>query len=275
VANEVREILGNRLENACPLICFERANLLKWVVSYTTALSVPHQPITLRALPASPALTVAVVKFDHALGMNLTATGDRNISAPNLEMGVVLMDESMRPFWFNIEAARILSYPQKPDGPKAPGADDLGEKIRASLSQQTLRSPSLSELTSGRRRYLCRAFVLELQGKETRRGPSVAVLLERSPRGMVTLATMSGQLQLTRRERETLELLSIGLDTKQIADCMHVSTNTTKVYIRMVMAKMGVSSRSEVLTKVFSKRNSPGPRKSEPGEVFRRPPNRR
>jgi len=31
VAHEVREILGKRLENACPLICFERANLLKWV----------------------------------------------------------------------------------------------------------------------------------------------------------------------------------------------------------------------------------------------------
>ena len=207
--------------------------------------------------------------------MTLTAIAGRDISAPAPEMGVLLMDESMRPFWFNIEAARILSYPLKPDGPKALGADDLGEKIRASLSQQPLRSPSLSELTSGRRCYLCRAFVLEPQGKGARRGPNVAVLLERSPRGMVTLATMSGQLQLTRRERETLELLSIGLDTKEIADCMHISTNTTKVYIRMVMAKMGVSSRVEVLAKVFSKRNSPGSRKSEPGEVFRRPPNRR
>jgi len=190
--------------------------------------------------------------------MNLTATGDRNISAPNLEMGVVLMDESMRPFWFNIEAARILSYPQKPDGPKALGADDLGEKIRASLSQQPLRSPSLSELTSGRRRYLCRAFVLEPQGKGTRRGPSVAILLERRPRGTVTLATMSAQFQLTRRERETLELLSIGLCTKEIADCMHISTNTAKVYIRMVMAKMRVSSRLEVLAKIITTR-SPSP----------------
>jgi DNA-binding CsgD family transcriptional regulator len=220
-------------------------------------------------------LTVAVVKFDHALGMNLTATGDRNISAPTPEMGVLLMDESMRPFWFNFEAARILSYPQKPDSLKALGADDLGEKIRTSLSQQPLRSPSLSELTSGRRRYLCRAFALELQGKGTGRGPNVAVLLERSPRGMVTLATMSGQLQLTRREQETLELLSIGLDTKEIADCMHISTNTTKVYIRMVMAKMGVSSRSEVLAKVLSKRSSPGPKESELGEVLRRAPKRR
>jgi hypothetical protein len=154
----VREILGNRLGNACPTNAQNGFD-----VSYTTVLSIPRQPITLRALPSSPALTIAVVKFDHALGMTLTAIAGRDISAPVPEMGVLLMDESMRPFWFNIEAARILSYPQKPDGPKALGADDLGEKIRASLSQQPLRSPSLSELTSGRRRYLCRAFVLELQ----------------------------------------------------------------------------------------------------------------
>ena len=164
------------------------------------------------------------------------------------------MDESMHPFWFNIEAARILSYPQKPDSPKALGASALGEKIRASLSQQPFRSPSLSELTSGRRRYLCRAFVLESQGKGNRRGPNVAVLLERRPRGVVTLATMGAEFQLTRREQETLELLSVGLCTKEIADCMHISANTAKVYIRMVMAKMRVSSRLGILAKILTSR---------------------
>jgi DNA-binding CsgD family transcriptional regulator len=182
-------------------------------------------------------------------------------SEPN-SVGLLLMDESLRPVWFNAEAVRILGYPQQPDSSKALGVDVLGEKIRASFGKKSLRSASPTELNSGRRRYLCHMFRLEVQGKWNRRGPNVAVLLERKPRGLVTLATMSAQFQLTRREQETLEFLSIGLCTKEIADCMHVSANTAKVYIRMVMAKMRVSSRMEVLAKILSM-NSSTPKKAE------------
>jgi DNA-binding CsgD family transcriptional regulator len=196
------------------------------------------------------------------------AMPDDGTTAALEDVGVILLDSSMNPVGFNTEALRILSYPQKPDSLKALGADDLGEKICASLSQQRLRSPSLSEVTSGRRRYLCRAFVLKARGKGTRRDPNVAVLLERRPRDIVTVATMGGQLQLTRREQEALELLSIGLDTKDIANCMHISVNTAKVYIHMVMAKMRVSSRLEVLAKVLLAK-VPGPIKERPEETGR------
>jgi DNA-binding CsgD family transcriptional regulator len=166
-------------------------------------------------------------------------------------VGILLLDGSLNPIWFNIEAIQILSYPQKPDRANAPDADALGAKIRARLGEQSLRSPSLTEFTSGRRRYLCRAFFLKshVKGNSV---PSVAVLLERSPRATITLSEACVQFQLTRRERETLEFLSVGLDTKEIANCMQISTNTAKVYIRMVMAKMGVSSRLGVLAKILA-----------------------
>jgi len=168
------------------------------------------------------------------------------------------MDESLHRVWFNMEAVRILGYPQQPDSPKALGADALSEKIRANLGKQSLRSPSLTELTSGRRRYLCRAFRMEPQGKGNR-GPNVAVLLERSPRALVTLSAMCAQFQFTRREQQTLELLSVGLDTKEIANSLEISANTAKVYIRMVMAKMGVSSRMGILAKILSMKPSGAP----------------
>jgi len=175
-------------------------------------------------------------------------------SAPS-SVGILLTDESLNPVWFNAESVRILSYPQQPDRSKALSAGALGEKIRANLGKQSLRSPSLTELTSGRRRYLCRVFPLESQGKGNR-GPSVAVLLERSPRAVVTLSAVCAQHQLTRREQEALEFLSVGLDTKEIANSMGISTNTAKVYVRMVMAKMGVSSRVQILAKILSMKPS-------------------
>ena len=176
----------------------------------------------------------------------------------NSAVGILLMDESLNPVWFNVEATEILSYPQRADASKAPDADVLGAKIRASLGKQALRSPSLTEFTSGRRRYLCRAFLLKPHAKGNN-GPSVAVLLERSPRAMITLSQACVQFQLTPREREALEFLSVGLGTKEIANCMKISTNTAKVYIRMVMAKMGVPSRLGVLAKIFVNREL-GPR---------------
>src|SRR6266404_8843597 len=90
------------------------------------------------------------------------------------QVGVLLMDELLRPVWFNVEAVRILGYPQEPDSPKALSADALSERIRANLSKQSLRSPSLTELTSGRRRYLCRAFRMESPAKRNH-GSNVAV----------------------------------------------------------------------------------------------------
>jgi DNA-binding CsgD family transcriptional regulator len=166
-------------------------------------------------------------------------------------VGVLVMDASLQPVWLNAEAAQILSYPQEPDSSKTSAA--WGQKIRSSFGKQPLGSPSLTELTSGRRRYLCRAFLLKVHAKGNG-GPSVAVLLERSPHGMSTLSMAYAQYQLTRREQQALELLSVGLDTKEIANSMQISTNTAKVYVRMVMAKMGANSRLEVLAKILSSR---------------------
>jgi DNA-binding CsgD family transcriptional regulator len=59
-------------------------------------------------------------------------------------------------------------------------------------------------------------------------------------------------LQITRREQETLGLLSDGFDTKEIANRMGISNHTAKSYVRMVMVKMGVSSRMEILAKTLS-----------------------
>ena len=45
-----------------------------------------------------------------------------------------------------------------------------------------------------------------------------------------------------------------GLSSKEIATRMNVSPNTVKAFLRVVMIKMGVSSRSAIVGKVMMTR---------------------
>jgi DNA-binding NarL/FixJ family response regulator len=81
--------------------------------------------------------------------------------------------------------------------------------------------------------------------------PSIAVLLERVPSGLVSLSQVSQQFNLTQREREVLEYLLQALSSKEIANRMNVSPNTVKAFLRLIMTKMGVSSRSAVMRKII------------------------
>jgi len=103
--------------------------------------------------------------LDHGCGMTLDKMTSTDTPTSSSAAGVLLMDESLHPVWFNMEAVRILGYPQNLGNSKTLRADALGKKIRATLGKQSLRSPSLTELTSGRRRYVCREFRLDHRGR--------------------------------------------------------------------------------------------------------------
>jgi len=66
------------------------------------------------------------------------------------------------------------------------------------------------------------------------------------------LPQVSQEFHLTRREREALEHLLEGLSSKEIANRMNVSPNTVKVFLRLIMVKMGVSSRSGIVVKIVT-----------------------
>jgi len=69
---------------------------------------------------------------------------------------------------------------------------------------------------------------------------------------LTPLSEVSKQFNLTRRERDALEYLLQGLSSKEIADRMTVSPNTVKAFLRLVMIKMGVSSRSAIMAKIIT-----------------------
>ena len=62
---------------------------------------------------------------------------------------------------------------------------------------------------------------------------------------------MAKQYNLTSRELQAVELLTDGLRSKEIALRMQISPNTVKTFLRLVMLKMGVSTRSGIVRRVF------------------------
>jgi DNA-binding CsgD family transcriptional regulator len=189
----------------------------------------------------------------------LTAPNSRGPADPASSAGVgfVLVDASLHVLYANREAVRILAYPAVPTTGQALDPDVV-KKVRVQLENRppSPAQPALTELCSGRRRYLCRAFAL---GSESGSHfttdsfqPGIAVLIERGHQAFVGLTQISDQYHLTTRERETMALLLLGLTSKQIAERMHVSPNTVKAFLRLIMLRMSVSTRSGIVGKILA-----------------------
>ena len=75
-------------------------------------------------------------------------------------------------------------------------------------------------------------------------------MLERASNEAITIAELSERFGLTVREQETVKYLLEGLTSKEIAERMKISPNTVKAFIRLVMVKLNVSTRSGIIGKI-------------------------
>ena len=193
--------------------------------------------------------------------------------------GLLLVDHSLTPLASNEEAIQILTYPHRDDKKRLNGS--LTDKIRSILNKfEASKVSFITEFRSGNRRYLCRAFRLNAGAKEVSCG-AVALLFERGVSGSLPISQVSERYDLTLRERETVEYLMLGLTSKEIASRMRISPNTVKNFIRMVMLKMGVPTRSAIIGRMVGSliagRVAPLPERGSDGETesldgFRRAP---
>ena len=62
---------------------------------------------------------------------------------------------------------------------------------------------------------------------------------------------------LTQRELEVTRAIARGLGTSQIAAWLHLSPHTVRDYVKSIFEKVGVSSRGELVAKVFADHYSP------------------
>jgi DNA-binding CsgD family transcriptional regulator len=175
----------------------------------------------------------------------------KGVSASKSAAGFLLLDSSLSIVSFNGEAVQILSYP---DNVTILTNSDLllTETIRSRLITQPSSGESVfvKQFKSGRRTYFCRAFLIDSHAKEPGQ-PTTAVLLERGPSGLVLLSQVCQQFKFTQREREVLEYLLQGMSSKVIANRMNLSPSTVKGFVRLIMIKTGVSSRSAIVAKIM------------------------
>jgi DNA-binding CsgD family transcriptional regulator len=176
--------------------------------------------------------------------------------------GLMVIDDSLNVVAFNSEVLRILAFPDRPENIRSLDAW-LANKIRAELVERRPVSRVIGEFRSAKRTYLCRSFPLQLKGlknSENKNGSAppdglLIVMLERKSNEVVMIAEIAERFGLTSREQETVQFLLEGLTSKEIAQRMKISPNTVKAFIRLVMVKMGVSTRSGIIGKIVGSRS--------------------
>jgi DNA-binding CsgD family transcriptional regulator len=169
--------------------------------------------------------------------------------------GFLLLDSAFNLIAADDAALQILSFPSGADRIKQPKVF-LADRVRTTLldhKKRDGRPTFVREFMSGKRRFICKSFQVNCNGQYPVQ-PAFAVLLERHAVDSTGLSEISEQYNLTQRERETVEFLLQGLTSKEIATRMRISPNTVKAFLRLVMVKMSVSTRSGIAGKVAGSR---------------------
>lgn len=165
--------------------------------------------------------------------------------------GFLLLDAGLNLIASNDPALQILGFPSGLDRIKQPKVS-LADRVRTTLLRRERQGGTVfvKEFKSGKRRYICKSFQVNCNGHNSLQ-PAFVMLLERSTASSHSALTeVSAQFGLTQRECETVEFLVQGLTSKEIATRMKISPNTVKAFLRLVMVKMKVSTRSGIAGKI-------------------------
>ena len=166
--------------------------------------------------------------------------------------GLIVVDNSLGVVAYNGEAVKILTYPDQPDRIRHLDAW-LANKIRSELVGKLSPPSFVDAFRSSRRLYLCRSFALDKGHQGNGSGSSASllvVMLERKSNETLKISEISERFGLTAREQETVQYLLEGLTSKEIAQRMKISPNTVKAFLRLVMVKMNVSTRSGIIGRI-------------------------
>jgi DNA-binding CsgD family transcriptional regulator len=172
-------------------------------------------------------------------------------SAPRYLDGVVLLDIGLKVLGFDEGAGTILKECRQPES-ETDGLLEVPQEILAALQNRDSADPLARKLRIqlGSNMYICRIHVA---GRSVVGFPGevIVVHLVREVSMNDALTRISIEYHLTLREEQTLRGVLSGLTSKEVAEEMKISPNTVKAFLRLVMGKMGVSSRTGIVAKLF------------------------
>lgn len=170
------------------------------------------------------------------------------------EAGLVLVNLSMKSVALDRGAEQILEARSHPES-KGQLAACLPKEI-----QEIIQGPQPLALLSrivyfraGGNEYSCRAYLLEPQDSFYPH-PILALHLQRNSTGSDAVSAVAGKYNLTAREEEVLRGVATGLGTKDLARRLNISPNTVKAFLRLIMVKLGVTTRAELFAKILDSR---------------------
>ena len=174
--------------------------------------------------------------------------------ASTAEGGLVLLDRSLKIIAYDRGATAILKDLNQP-GSQPPAVTALPKDLLDNIRQckPTAISSLRIYLRIGKSEYLCRAYLLEWLNWLASQ-PMVAINLTKVSTSNDAVYDASAKYQLTNREQEVLRGISLGLASKTIAYRMNISPNTVKAFLRLIMIKMGVTSRSGIVATMLQNR---------------------
>jgi DNA-binding CsgD family transcriptional regulator len=165
--------------------------------------------------------------------------------------GIVVVDLSFRPVAMDSGGEAILRQ-----------IDDLqmsrhaGRRLPAEIEQRlredapAYRATSAEWNSAGNRQYHWRVFLMKPQNPAIAQ-PLLAIHI-RQERSLIEAARQVCRgHHLTAREEETLVLIAMGLSTRQVAMKMNISPNTVNAFLRLIMVKMGVTTRAGMLGRLL------------------------
>lgn len=166
-----------------------------------------------------------------------------------VETGLVLTDLTLKPIACNKGAAVMLNGRNGPSSsPELPSR--LPNQILEAIGDREPHDLSSAKITfrMDNNDYSCRTYLMEREDG----APAMVVLhIERLFSVLDSVHAVAQRCRLTEREHEVLEGVSLGLSSKEIAAKMKVSPNTIKVFVRLIMIKMGVTTRGGIVAQIL------------------------
>ncbi len=164
-------------------------------------------------------IDVAVVDLDLPDGSGVDIVGELRAANPN-GMALVLTASVVR-----LQLARAVEAGASGVMNKSAGINEIIDAVRRlSAGEQLLSTKDVIDM-------------LRLVGQQREQGRDAQAALAR----------------LTKREREVLQALADGLNDKEIADHLHIATETARTHMVNILGKLGVDSRLQAL--VFAVRH--------------------
>ncbi|MEU8528377.1 helix-turn-helix transcriptional regulator [Streptomyces sp. NPDC048629] len=169
--------------------------------------------------------------------------------------GLILFDESGRATSINDEARHHLAL--LPEGPSSPSP--LGAQLPIWVIGVVLQARAIADgrdhgnarvriQTTEGRWLVCHAS--NLTGPGGTPGPVALVIEPATPADLAVL--IADAYALTPRELQITQLLARGMTTTDIAATLVISPHTVRDHLKSVFTKAGVSSRGELVARLFT-----------------------